>query len=252
MRFLLNKLSLYHYRRMSDKSRLEAAKRLTDPFFHDSLKLGNNWRYYVTPENVNRYFEHRNATRIDEDLDQNLYKHMDFRVNTYFSFCIQYETKLKSERFSWNRKKTNEKFAKLINFTEEPYIDESGKEHRSMSIKYKLVRKGLITTRPLSQKVLAAYDKLNDKVYTMILIYRESRFGPPVIEGVVGDQLTELKDEIKDEYRKRYVEEHDIDHFKAVEFKMINLNLIGGSSKTRRNRKGKAKAKKATRRHHYR
>jgi len=95
---------------MSDDARLEAAKRLTDPFFHDKLKFNpEHWKYYVNNNNIAKYFRARNNLRSGitrpgvnytgiQDPDFNptntsmMIKFEDFKIGTLFTFFIDYET----------------------------------------------------------------------------------------------------------------------------------------------------------------
>jgi hypothetical protein len=231
---------------MSDDARLEAAKRLTDPFFHKSLKLGHNWKYYVNNNRIAEYFPARNNLRSGitrpgvnytgiQDPDFNptntikMYTFEDFKIGTLFTFFIDYETYSPDLYQRVIRKKSNKIFAKLTG------VDKI--DHETMIIKYRLLGPG-VTARPVSQKLLALYNKLNKEEYTMVL---RKPFKTYLVEGVSGDQIEIFKAEIKS------TEPSDVGNFKAVRFYEIEKDsLSGGASKTRRNRKGKAK--KATRR----
>ena len=230
---------------MSDDARLSAAKRLTDPFFHDSLKLGPNWKYYVNEDTRNAYFRARQNLRngitrpgvkytgINDSgfeptntIEMNTFE--DFKIGTLFTFFIYYDTVSPGLWGSIIRKKSNKIFARLIDFNQE--------DSKTMIIKYRLLGPG-VTARPVSQKLLAAYNKLNKEEYTMKLkkIYS--------VEGVSGDQIIAFEEKIKSTESSS-----NPTNFRAVRFHAIEKNSFrGGASKTRRNRKGKAK--KGTRRH---
>jgi len=236
-----------------DPTRREAAKRLTDPFFHDSLKLGNNWRYYVNKNKIDKYFSARNNLRSGitrpgvnytgiQDPDFNptntiqMDKFEDFKIGTLFTFFINYDTHPPDSK-RLIRKKSNKIFAKLTGV--------NPVDRQTMIINYRLLGPG-VTARPVSQKLLALYNKLNKEEYTMVLkntphfINFYSSF-----EGISGDQINACKEEVESTESPR------VENFKAVDFHEIEKDsLRGGASKTRRNRKGKAK--KATRRHRYR
>lgn len=230
---------------MAGDARLAAAKRLTDPFFHDSLELGPNWKYYVNNKRIAEYFPARNNLRSGitrpgvnytgiQDPDFNptntikMYKFEDFKIGTLFTFFIDYETYSPDLYQRVIRKKSNKIFAKLTG------VDKI--DHETMIIKYRLLGPG-VTARPVSQKLLALYNKLNKEEYTMVLKKTYSS-----LEGVSGDQIELFKAE------RKSTEPSDVGNFKAVRFYEIEKDsLSGGASKTRRNRKGKAK--KATRRH---
>lgn len=232
---------------MSGNPRLEAAERLTDPFFHHSLKLGPNWKYYVNKNKIDKYFSARNNLRSGitrpgvnytgiQDPDFNptntfikMYNFEHFKIGTLFTFFIDYETYSPDLYQQVIRKKSNKIFAKLTG------VDK--KDPETMIINYRLLGPG-VTARPVSQKLLALYNKLNKEEYTMVLKKTYSS-----LEGVSGDQIEVFKEEI------RSTEPSHVGNFKAVRFYEIEKDsLSGGASKTRRNRKGKAK--KATRRHH--
>lgn len=231
---------------MSDEARLRAVRRSTHPYFHDKLKLyPENGTYYVNEETRNAYFRARKNLRSGiirpgvnyrvEDTDFNptntieMNRFEDFKIDTLFTFFIHYDTVSPGLWGSIIRQKSNKIFARLTSV--------NIKDPETIIIKYRLLGPG-VTARPVSQKLLAAYNRINKEEYTMVL-----KKGYSSLEGVSGDQITAFEEKIRSTESSSNPR-----NFRAVRFHAIEKNsLSGGASKTRRNRKGKAK--KGTRRH---